>query len=89
MSPDDRWRSGHRIEATVQALDFVRSRTRQDLDTDAMRRLALTRAVETVGMRNRLVRAYFDVDRDILWDTVQLFLPELLRQLRPSVNGDQ
>jgi len=113
MSPDDRWRIGHMIEAAEQALDFVRSRTRQDLETDPMLRFALTRAVEIigeaasqvsepgraelpavpwrqiVGMRNRLVHAYFDIDRDILWDTVQLFLPQLLRQLPPAAQGDQ
>ncbi len=34
------------------------------------------------GMRNRLVHAYFDIDRDILWTTVQQALPTLLQQLR-------
>lgn len=28
-----------------------------------------------VGMRNRLVHAYFDINADILWDTVLLALP--------------
>lgn len=113
MSPDDRWRIGHMIEAAQQALDFVRLRARRDLDHDPMLRLALTRAVEIVGeaaaqvsdsgraelpaipwrqivgMRNRLIHAYFDVDRDILWDTVRLFLPELLGHLQPAAQGDQ
>lgn len=35
-----------------------------------------------VGMRNRLVHAYFDINADILWDTVLLALPQLLEQLR-------
>ena len=34
-----------------------------------------------VGMRHRLVHAYFDIDRDILWATVQQSLPPLLAQL--------
>ena len=34
-----------------------------------------------VGMRNRLVHAYFDVDSDILWTTVSERLPSLLREL--------
>lgn len=38
-----------------------------------------------VGMRNRLVHACFDVDLDILWDTVHLALPALLAQLRPAL----
>ena len=84
----------------------MQGRIRADLDSDAMLRLALTRAIEIVGeaaaqvtdagrvefpdvpwpqivgMRNRLVHAYFDINANILWDTVLLALPELLAQLR-------
>jgi uncharacterized protein with HEPN domain len=35
-----------------------------------------------VGMRNRLVHAYFDVDRDVLWATVNNALPSLIEKLR-------
>ncbi len=34
-----------------------------------------------VGMRNRLVHGYFDVDLDIVWATVDRELPALIRQL--------
>jgi uncharacterized protein with HEPN domain len=34
------------------------------------------------GMRNRMVHGYFDVDLNIVWDTVQSSLPELDSQLR-------
>lgn len=112
MSPDDRWRICHMIEASEQALAFVAGRERADLDRDAMLRFALTRAVEIVGeaagqvsdagrselarvpwpqivgMRNRLIHAYFDINRDILWDTVQLALPPLVAQLKPAVGED-
>jgi uncharacterized protein with HEPN domain len=37
-----------------------------------------------IGMRNRLVHAYFDVDVDILWTTVTQALPALLAQLQSS-----
>lgn len=36
------------------------------------------------GMRNRIAHGYFDIDLDIVWDTVQGWLPALLEQL-PSV----
>ena len=108
MEPEDLWRIQHMIDAAEQALDFVAERQREDLNGDAMLRLALVRAVEIVGeaaaqvtengrgelpdipwpqiigMRNRLVHAYFDIDLDILWDTVLLALPKLLRQLREA-----
>jgi uncharacterized protein with HEPN domain len=37
-----------------------------------------------IGMRNRLVHAYFDIDRDILWTTVTEAMPSLLAQLKPT-----
>jgi uncharacterized protein with HEPN domain len=49
MSPDDRWRVSHMIEAAEQALAFVDGRRVADLETDPMLRFALTRAVEIVG----------------------------------------
>ena len=33
------------------------------------------------AMRNRIVHAYFDIDPDILWDTVQHDLPKLVEPL--------
>lgn len=33
------------------------------------------------GMRNRMAHGYFDINLDIVWDTVQKSLPDLQRQL--------
>jgi uncharacterized protein with HEPN domain len=33
------------------------------------------------GMRNRIAHGYFDINFDLVWDTVQTALPELLKQL--------
>ena len=109
MTPDDRWRVQHMIEAATQALDFVRGHTRSSFEASPMLRFALMRAVEVVGeaasrvseegraecpaipwaqivgMRNRLVHAYFEINEDILWDTVQLALPPLLQQLEAAI----
>lgn len=43
---------------------------------------------QIVGMRNRLVHAYFDINQNVLWDTVQLALPPLLVQLRALASGN-
>ena len=99
-------------EACQQALAFVATRARPDLDTDVMLRMALARAIEIVGeaaskvspsgrqeihdlpwpeivgMRHRIVHAYFDLNLDVLWNTVQLALPDLLSRLRPHL-GDR
>ena len=33
------------------------------------------------GMRNRIAHGYFDINLDVVWDTVQMALPELLNHL--------
>lgn len=38
------------------------------------------------GMRNRIAHGYFDLNLDLVWETVQTALPELLRQLPPTPN---
>ena len=35
-----------------------------------------------VGMRNRLIHAYFDVDTEMVWETVQVEIPEILVKLK-------
>lgn len=37
--------------------------------------------VDVIGMRNRLVHVYFDIDLERLWDTVQQDLPRLAAEL--------
>lgn len=111
MSPDDRWRLLHIVEAIEQAQAFVEGRQRADLGRDVMLRLALVQLIQIVGeaaarlseagraelpgvpwvqitgMRNRLVHAYFDVDHNIVWDTVQLALPPLLGEIKQHLEG--
>jgi uncharacterized protein with HEPN domain len=33
------------------------------------------------GMRNRIAHGYFDVDLDVVWETVAVSLPDLLNKL--------
>ncbi len=44
------------------------------------------------GMRNRITHGYFDINLDVVWDTVQTALPQLQEQLapvRPHVQHNQ
>jgi uncharacterized protein with HEPN domain len=43
---------------------------------------------QIVGMRNRPVHAYFDINRQILWDTVRLALPPLVSQLKDALDAE-
>jgi uncharacterized protein with HEPN domain len=40
---------------------------------------------EIVGMRNRLIHAYFEIDYDRVWDTVETDLPPLLQALETAL----
>jgi uncharacterized protein with HEPN domain len=43
--------------------------------------------VEIIGMRNRLIHAYFEVDLDIVWQVVTYDLPTLIDALRQVIEG--
>ena len=53
--------------------------TRVDEDTRAMHRSIPWRAIKET--RNRLIHAYDDIDRDVLWQIVRVDLPALVRLL--------
>lgn len=44
---------------------------------------------DIVGMRNRLIHAYFDINLDILWATVQDSLPPLIGSLESVLAFDE
>ena len=109
MSPEDRNRLRHMIDATRTAQRFLLGRQRSDLDTADMLRFAVVRAIEIIGeaasritpegrasivgipwpaiisMRNRMVHAYFDIDHDVVWQTVQTELNPLLSVLEHAL----
>ena len=43
---------------------------------------------DMVGMRNRLVHDYFDINLDILWATIQDNLPDLIQALESALAED-
>ena len=49
MPPEDEVRLRHLVESADTAIRFVEGRTRRDLESDEMLRLALTKLVEIVG----------------------------------------
>jgi uncharacterized protein with HEPN domain len=42
---------------------------------------------DIIGMRNRVIHGYDEVDFDILWDVVELHLPPLIAELRKARTG--
>jgi uncharacterized protein with HEPN domain len=44
---------------------------------------------QLIGLRNRLVHDYGRIDRDVLWDTLQVDMASLIDQLERLVSSDQ
>lgn len=44
---------------------------------------------DIIGMRNRLIHAYVDINLDILWATVQDSLPVLIQRLELALSEDE
>jgi len=42
-----------------------------------------------VGMRNHLIHAYFDVDLNLLWDTITIDLPPLVSALEAALRDSR
>ena len=42
---------------------------------------------QIVGMRNRIVHAYFDVNYSVVWDTVTMNIPALVVELEAELNS--
>ena len=44
---------------------------------------------EIIGMRNRLIHAYFEVDLDVLWKTAIEDVPSLIEELRKVIPSEE
>lgn len=69
------------ITVIGEAANKVSSSTRSELDGIPW--------PDVVGMRNRLIHAYFDTNLDILWATVQDSLPSLIPFLESALAEDE
>jgi uncharacterized protein with HEPN domain len=67
------------MQAAAEAIHGNDRETAMTIAKDAPQ--AMQDAVASVGSDG----AYFDINADILWDTVQVALPELLEKLKPDV----
>jgi uncharacterized protein with HEPN domain len=44
---------------------------------------------DVIGMRHHLIHVYFDIDLDILWDTVTKDLPPLIAGLEKTLSNER
>jgi len=102
---DDTGRLEDMLEAASSAVDAIKDRSVEDLESDRIWALGLVKSLEIVGeaaarlgedtrsrypeipwqeiigMRNRLVHTYFDIDNEQVWRTLTEDLPALIEAL--------
>ena len=112
MTPNDRVRLQHMLEAAQEGMAFCAGKGREEIRQNRVLTLALVRCIEIVGeaasqvgpetrvevadipwakvvaMRNHLIHAYFDIDWDLVFDTVVGDLPPLVAVLKRVLTGD-
>jgi uncharacterized protein with HEPN domain len=73
--------------AVVRAIEILGEAAAQVSD-DTTSELAAIPWRAIVGMRNRIVHAYWDVDTDIVWKTAVEEIPALLPSLREALDRE-
>lgn len=106
ISPEDRVRLKHMLDASLEIQQYVQSATRGDLDRDPKLVHSLVHLLEIIGeaanqvsdelrekaadipwfiiigMRNRLIHAYFSIDLDVVWSTSTQDVPSVIAELK-------
>ena len=70
------------VLSLVKAIEIVGEAAYQIAETTRGELPAIPWA-DIIGMRHRLVHAYFDINLDVLWQTLQDDLPALIAQIEP------
>lgn len=73
-------------QAASDALMFVEGLNKEEFAEDKRTQQAVIMSLVIIGeaatkVRNRIAHGYFDINLDVVWETVQVALPELLTVL--------
>ena len=72
--------------AVVQAIQII-GEAASRVSQDTRRATASVPWASIVGMRNRLVHAYADIDHEVVWKTVTVEIPAVLPSLTALISG--
>ena len=73
--------------AVVKLIEII-GEAASKVSTEGRAELPEIRWDDIIGMRNRLIHAYYDINRDIVWETATQNLPPLIRQLERALGRD-
>ncbi|MGQ9575633.1 MAG: HepT-like ribonuclease domain-containing protein [Thermoguttaceae bacterium] len=75
------------VWALVKAVEIIGEAASQ-LSDEAKTELPGLPWPKIIGMRHRLVHAYFDINLDILWQTIIAGLPPIVTELKRLIPGE-
>ena len=76
------------VHALVHVIQIVGEAATQ-VSAETRRHLPEVPWADIVGMRNRLIHAYHDVDLNVVWDTVDIDLPPLVATLEAWLKAEE
>lgn len=74
------------VFALLKAVEVIGEAASQ-VSKDTRKELPLIPWADIIGMRHRLIHAYFDINLDILWNTIVKDLPPLVGVLEEVLEG--
>jgi uncharacterized protein with HEPN domain len=111
MNPREYLRFTHMLEMGETVANFVKGRTREDLDADQVFMMGLRMVIaligeaasqipratqanygqipwpQIIGMRNRLIHGYDEVNLDLVWHTATQHIPIMVTLLREVLDA--
>ncbi len=81
LSFDEFLRDGKTARAVIRSIEVI-GEAASKISTEFRQEHPNIPWQKIIGMRNRLIHVYFDIDFNIVWQTVKENLPSLIVQLR-------
>jgi uncharacterized protein with HEPN domain len=71
----------HQLEILGEAANAISQKTQKELPSIPWKQI--------IGLRNRLIHEYFDIDHDIIWQTIKEGLPPLVIEIQEYLSTNK
>ncbi len=88
ISFDEFVKDGKTVRAVIRAIEVI-GEAASKMSIEFRNEQPTVPRHKIIGMRNRLIHVYFDIDYNIIWRTVKENLPPLIKQLQAILGGKE
>ncbi|MEY4352501.1 MAG: hypothetical protein RLZZ609_742 [Cyanobacteriota bacterium] len=75
--------------AVERKLEIISEALKRAVAEDPSIQQTITVLASVIGLRNRIAHVYDQIDQEILWTTIELWLPRLKSQAKDLLDQDQ